>query len=276
MSDRHDDELQIRVAELRAHADLGLEPGGERAMLARLRTRLDNGAGAHGRDRRWPLRPRRAGLLAAITGLLVAGGVATAATGVWNPPLGDDDRGRATASPTDIPADQLRRFGVLRRAATATDRDAATLKALRYLNAGFQGVRTERIRAPQGQPAGRYLIVPVQRWAATGAANALCLFTRDSEGGGIGCWTTAQILSGEAIVLALTASRTVGNSLGGDGDGTLIGLVPDGVTAVSADGGNTRVEAHDNVFVVPMRGNAGSPPNPIWFDADGNEVPQTT
>jgi len=269
-----DDALRSRIAELQAHADLGLEPNGEDAMVGRLRERLASGVPAQPIHRRGLLRPSRAGVLASLTGLLVAGGVATAATGVWNPPLGDSNRGHPTASSTDVPADQLQRFGVLRRLATAADRDAATLKSLSYLNARFEGVRTDRIRAPEGLPADQYLIVPIQRWTATGITDALCLFATDNDGGGTGCWNTTQILAGKAIMLALSPSHTDGSAISA-GRGTLIGLVPDGVTAISAGVGQARVAVHDNVFVAPITGNAGAPPNPTWFDADGNEVPFT-
>ena len=73
-------------------------------------------------------------------------GVAAATTGLWNPPLGDAKRGHPTVASSDVPADQLQNFGVLRRPADSLDRDTLTRRALRDLDGGLEGVRTQRIR----------------------------------------------------------------------------------------------------------------------------------
>lgn len=261
-------------AALRAHADLGLDPAGDRpiadAVLLRRRA-----PGAAVRRSRLPrlLTPVAAGFAA-----LALTAVAAAAIGVWNPSLGDDRRGHPTSGTSDVPAEQLERFGVLRRPANATDRDARTAAALRYLNGRFEGVRVDRIRAVQPAPGGRrYLVVPVER-SDSGVADALCLYAVDREGGGIGCWSTAQVLDGRAQLVALRGAPETGPA-GGDPAGlrpdatraTVIGLVPDGVaTVLTADG--RRAGVHDNVFALSTARPDGAATT--WLDAKGNVVPR--
>lgn len=268
MSDLHDDATNRA---LRTHADLGLDPDGEATITNAL-----IGRGDHRRRARTSPRWRAVLIGAAATVSVV--GVAAAATGLWNPSLGDDQRGHPSAASTDVPAVQLDRFGVLRRAADATDRDATTEHALRYLDSRFEGVRTQRIRAVHGlAPDRRVLIVPVKR-SNDGTADALCLYAVDGEGGGIGCWSTEQALSGQAVLRAVpgvqdNATRSANDlqSLRPSPSGaTTIGLVPDGVAVVAADG--VRADVTDNAYVLPAL--APSAASVTWLDRRGEVIPR--
>lgn len=153
---------------LRAHADLGLDPNRETTIVDAVMRRRDAPQPVT------PVRRRPAVVLAGTLAAISLAGVAAAATGLWNPSLGDDQRGRPTASQSEVPGEQLDRLSILRRPANATDRDATTESALRFLNSRYEGVRTQRIRAAQPAPAGqRYLLVPVER--SDGITDALCL-----------------------------------------------------------------------------------------------------
>ncbi|MEV4422244.1 hypothetical protein AB0L40_20045 [Patulibacter sp. NPDC049589] len=141
---------------------------------------------------------------ASVVVVVAAGGIATAATGVWSPQLGDARRGSPTASATGVPDEQLARLAVLRRPATAGDHGAEVRRALTFISPqGIRGIRTDAVRllapAPAGaRTAGAEVLIPAQR--ANGISDALCLFTVDpTEGGGVGCYSTRQVLEGQAV-----------------------------------------------------------------------------
>jgi hypothetical protein len=264
MSDLNDD----LIVKLRRHGDLGLDLCHDPENACCAEERL------HRSSWRWRGRRRWAVPVVVTATLTVA--TAAAATALWSPTLGDEQRGRPTPSAADVPADQLRRFGVLRRPVGAADRDATTERALRYLDRRFDGVRVQRIRAVD-QDGRRLLIVPVER-AGDGRRDLLCLYAVDIEGGGIGCWTTAQIARGRAVLLALPPARaesprSVRNpeALRPDpGAGVALGLAPDGVDRVAVNGATGRVT--DNVYVLPAW--ALNDPPATWVDEDGEEVPK--
>jgi hypothetical protein len=253
-------------AALLAHADLGLRPDAEHAILDAVSRRVG------GRRRRRRLAAGRLSPVFAVLGTLVVAAGAAAATGLWNPSLGDDDRGRPSASASEVPAEQLERFSILRRPAAAADRDAVTEGALRYLNGRFAGVRTERIRAarPSGSPQ-RLLVVPVER-SDTGIRDALCLYAVEGEGGGIGCWSTSQVLAGQATLTLLPPSDRRGSPADPDSlrpgaaGAVVIGVAPDGVATVAATDG-TRAPVRDNVFAIASRGGGVT-----WLSPDGDVV----
>lgn len=212
-------------------------------------------------------------------GAIVLGGAAvSAATGLWNPPLGNDDAGHASRAYSDVPTDQLARFEVLRRAATDADRDAAAANALRYLDDAFIGVRVERIRAPAGAPADRYLIVPVERSQLAGVDNALCLFAADpaASGGGVGCWSSAEIDRGRATFIELPSASNADPTPGdmdslrpSTANAAVVGLVPDGVARVRL--GPVSAEVNDNFFSLPLpAGESGT--EVVWEDASGTVI----
>lgn len=230
-------------------------------------------ASAGASPRRWWM--KKASVVFGAGAIVLGGAAVSAATGLWNPPLGNDDAGHASRGYSDVPADQLASFEVLRRGATDADRDAAAANALRYLDDAFVGVRVERIRAPAGAPSDRYLIVPVERSELAGVDNALCLFAADpaAAGGGVGCWSSAEIERGHAAFIELpTASST--NPTAGDLDSlrpstanaAVVGLVPDGVARVRLGPVSTAV--NDNFFSLPLPAGA-SAPDVVWEDADG-------
>jgi len=226
--------------------------------------------------RRWWM--KKASVVLGAGAIVLGGAAVSAATGLWNPPLGNDDAGHASRGSSDVPADQLASFEVLRRAATDADRDAAAANALRYLDDAFIGVRVERIRAPAGAPSDRYLIVPVERSELAGVDDALCLFAADpsAAGGGVGCWSSAEIQRGHAALIELpTASST--SPTAGDLDSlrpstanaAVVGLVPDGVARVRL--GPASAAVNDNFFSLPLPAGA-SATDVVWEDADGAAI----
>ena len=252
-------------------------------------------------------RARLSGL--AVTGALTLGGVAAAATTIWQPQLGDARRGYPTASSSAPPADQLADLGVLRRAATAADHGAQSTYALRFLDPSLHGVRTDYVRLLGTQTNGKgFVLVPVQSYGATdGAAppvaDALCLFSQDVEGGGISCFNTQQVLAGRAVMWMLRMARMAPRPLAPSGvtgsqpgglhfrreqlrptttGGVGFGLVPDGVANVKLTNnqGSVTVPVHDNFFQAPFpSGQTGAPSQPNaptleWLDATGNVIPK--
>lgn len=245
----------------------------------------------------------RGGLIAAAC-VVGAGGVATA-SGLWSPTIGDDARGHPTISPSSPPAEQLERFGVLRRAPTEADRGAQSLYALRFQGDAMQGVRTEYIRLLATRPDGRgSVLIPARK--GYGKPDALCLFDQDTDGGGQSCWTTEEVARGAAVIGSWPASPVLPPALPpGDpqaaapreplpdraapqllrrleplapdarraGGGRLSGLVPDGVAAVRIGDANP-VSVHDNFFSAPWTPSpaAGGFGEITWLDADGAVV----
>lgn len=253
-----------------------------------------------------PARPRRrrlrAGLLA--FGAIAVTGTALAVTGAWNPQVGNDRRGHPTISGSAVPGDQLAHFGVLRRPATDADRGAKVRYALRYLDArSFAGVRTDAVRLVSTEGNG-YVLIPTEEAtlggeaAAAGAPpdNSLCLFAIDStDGGGLGCWSTEQILAGRALLFSmkmapLTAAERAAMQKAAKeahgkafsvpgvrprttGEATIAGLVPDGVAAVEAGAARVRVPVANNFFAAHVtEGGVGSAPYVRWLDGDGKDV----
>ena len=271
MSTPHDDPIDRA---LRAHADLGLDLDRGPAIVDAVGRRVaGTRSGSPGVARR---------LTTVIVGAAVtvsAAGAAAAATGLWSPSLGDDHRGHPTVATSDVPAKQLQHFGVLRRPADDTDRDAITQGALRELDTSFQGVRTQRIRAVHGRAADRrYLIVPVER-SGSGAQDALCLYAVDEEGGGVSCWSTQQLLHGAAVLVALPSTAHARPRSASDpqslrpttAGAVAIGLVPDGVETVVSSTGE-RAEVHDNAYTLTTE--APGRTSVTWLDSHGREVPQ--
>jgi len=223
-----------------------------------------------GSERR--LRPRRWGIgrapLVALA-ILGIGGSALAATHPWSPTLGDDRRGRAVASASAPPAEQMGLLGVLRRDARPSDRDAETRAALRYIGPQADGVRTDHIRKLEGQAATATL-VPARSWSPAAGqvviANPLCVEVPDTKGAAKSCWSTQDVRGGRAY---------------GELGSVVYGLVPDGVdTIVVSFGAKTVVgQANDNFFAVDGPASAagsepvGAAPTAIgWLDEDGTSI----
>ncbi|MDO9354056.1 MAG: hypothetical protein Q7T55_10190 [Solirubrobacteraceae bacterium] len=123
-----------------------------------------------GRGDRGPRPKRRRRLhgrglaLAIVASLLGASGVAVAAQQIlWSPPLGNERSGRAKASATEVPADMLRAFAVMRRPQTDVDRGAGSRFAL-TMNGKGSVIRTNGVRRlATGLGGGAIVLVPFER-----------------------------------------------------------------------------------------------------------------
>lgn len=246
----------------------------------------------------------------AAAGALSLGGAAAVAATIWQPQLGSDRIGHPSASTSAPTAAQLAHLGVLRRGASAADHGAQSTYALRWLNPSLHGVRVDYVRLLGIQPDGKgFVLVPVQYFVPTGTENALCLFSQDSEAGGMSCFTTEQLLSGQAIMATerVTMVKTTSGPLPAgsrppvtmpDGSpglvrpvatlagGRFFGLVPDGVASVRVSNAiaSVTVPVHDNFFQSPMptdAAHAAQEPQPVdkptfeWLDGSGAEMPKT-
>lgn len=244
-----------------------------------------------------------------VVGVLAVGGAATATTSIWSPQVGDERRGHPTLSASAVPEAQAEHFGVLRREATAADHGKQVRYALRFLDRKFRGIRTDSVRllhvGTPGSPvdAGQILVPTVRK---DGIRDPLCLFSIDpADGGGLSCWSTEQILAGEAtngmlhedqpkrgsaeakaqrraILRATRAAKRRGetsvvmppSARPKTGEGRVNGLVPDGVARVVWRRGHETqtIVVRDNYYGVSstVRVNGPRPEATIdWLDADG-------
>ena len=166
-------------------------------------------------------RGRRARFVALGTAaILGAGGVATAATGLWNPQIGDGSDAPSIARDAP-PQAQLDALGVLRRPQADADRgenSEYTLKFFGYL----RGVRVDYVRLLGTEAGGAgYVLVPAasegtsdavklrdlkarrEGYATTPSpSDPLCLFGRDpsGSGGGVNCFSLKEVLDGRAVI----------------------------------------------------------------------------
>lgn len=242
-------------------------------------------------------RRRRARFVALSTAAIVGvGGVATAATGLWNPQIGDGSDAPSIARDAP-PQAQLNALGVLRRPQTDADRSENSEYTLRFFG-GLRGVRLDYVRllGTEADGAG-YVLVPaaydgtdglrarsraLKAQRDSGAADAppenplsatkdpLCLFARDpsGSGGGVNCFTLQQILDGRA---------TMGRSPA-RGPLTQFGLVADNVAQVRAGEPPTApvVDVRDNFFEVTTPIAEGSEPTALYFlDGNGRAIMRT-
>jgi hypothetical protein len=237
-----------------------------------------------------PMRRRRRLRFAALgsVAVLAAGGVATAATSLWHPQIGDGSKPSSIAHDAP-PRDQLDALGVLRRAQTDADRSQNSEYTLKFLG-DLRGIRLDYVRLLGTQKGGAaYVLVPaasegtggiaarlraLKARAAGGVAPAplkdpLCLFGRDSaDGGGVTCFSLQEIRDGRAVM---------GMSQG-HGPLTQYGLVPDGVASVRLGSAADApvVDVHDNFFQVTTPvGHAASTFGRVtlhFLAGDGREV----
>ncbi len=235
-------------------------------------------------------RGRRARFVALGTAAIVGvGGVATAATGLWNPQIGDGSDTPSIARDAP-PQAQLDALGVLRRPQTAADRGENSEYTLKYFGS-LRGVRLDYVRLLGTEAGGAgYVLVPAASEGASSAAarlrelkaqhdgqtppapqtNPLCLFARDpsGSGGGVKCVSLQQVLDGRAVMGRSPARGPL----------TQFGLVADNVAQVrSGDGPTARVvDVRDNFFEITTPVAEGSEPSALHFlDADGREVMRT-
>jgi hypothetical protein len=275
-------------------------------LLPTLASALEAAAARHARRR---ARARRIGLPAlGVVGVLVVGGAATAATGIWSPQVGDERRGTPRIAASTVPKAQYDHFAVLRREPNAADRGPEARNALTFLSPKFDGIRTESVRflAPGDDVVGAVILVPVER--AHGARDALCLFVTDPvDGGGVGCASTAKAIAGELSLGMAVPDRPLPGSpeerdrkrewerakraAKARGETAiplprssivaqrLVGVVPDGVVRVAWRNGTTTITADvaENAYMIaiddPNVGIARS--TLVWLDAEGRTVRET-
>jgi hypothetical protein len=103
-------------------------------------------------------------VLALVASVVGAGGVAYAAQQIlWQPDLGNDRSGRATATASALPSDMLKAFAVLRRPQTENDRGAGSQFAL-SMNGKGAVIRTNAVRRlATGLNGGAIVLVPYER-----------------------------------------------------------------------------------------------------------------
>ena len=234
-------------------------------------------------------RQRRRRFVALGTAALVGvGGVATAATGLWSPQIGD--RSDTPSIARDAPPQaQLDALGILRRPQTDADRGDSSEYTLRFFGY-LRGVRLDYVRLLGTEAGGAgYVLVPAASEGASDAAklrelkaqhdgraapvplkDPLCLFARDpgGSGGRLKCASLQQVLGGRGVI---------GRSPAG-GPLTRFGLVADDVAQVRAgDGAAARVvDVRDNFFEITTPIAKGSEPTALYFlDADGREIMRT-
>jgi hypothetical protein len=246
------------------------------------------------RRARKPARPRRSrgvrGAVALLAALAVAG-TAVAATSGWPPILGNgSDAIRPAQSP--VPGDQSAALSVLRRPQTDADRGPDVQATLKSLPSGGEshGVRLDAVRRLAGGPTPGLAVIlaPQERFgqdppgpAGPRVKDALCVLYPSGprtvaggqiSGAAVSCWTTREVLAGNAKGLAPAGDNW-----------HFYGLVPDGVARVAItrhDGTTAQATVRDNFFDIP--GPDGKDPNDVraanpegparWLDADGNAV----
>jgi hypothetical protein len=242
-------------------------------------------------------RGRRARFVALCTAAIVGvGGVATAATGLWNPQIGDGSDAPSVARDAP-PQAQLDALGVLRRPQTDADRGENSEYTLKFFGS-LRGVRLAYVRLLGTEAGGAgYVLVPAasegtdgvparlralkaQHDAGAGGVppkdslsatkDPLCLFARDpsGSGGGVNCFSLQQVLDGRA---------TMGRSPA-HGPLTQFGLVADNVAQVRAGNGPTApvVDVRDNFFEITTPIAEDSEPTALHFlDGDGREIRRT-
>jgi hypothetical protein len=161
--------------------------------------------------------------------------------------------------PVNPPAEQLSRYGVLRRSPTPADRDALRTLTSQMAPEDIPDVRERYVRA-----VGSGLILYSLPYAIGNAAiltgdareNPLCLYAVSDAWD---CWNEDQLEAGASF--AAGARR--------------IGLVPDGVASVTVRAGDGRDysgRVHDNVYVIAVPRRQGVAQNVrgvTWRDANG-------
>jgi hypothetical protein len=248
----------------------------------------------------WWRRPRALALFA-----VGAAGLATPAiarvSGIWAPDASPRPHARTTAtglsciqpgqpptapgSVTTAPAspELTRILSVLRRPATGQDR--IPVHGLPVTLMSVVGVNPAAIRFVGSAGGHRFFVVPnlgprprpalpehclermtpAERHAYTAAPRTtgqpqLCVV--EATGGG-GCGATASDVRSRGVQLSLAL---------GNGDSTVVGLVPDGVTAVTLSYGSSQrtFAVHDNFFSYVIALAPGqSPTSTVWHLTDG-------
>lgn len=263
----------------------------ERMLAAAAADRIEQSAASSRRSRSRFSVPRIAAVALVATAFT---GTAMAATGVWNPSIGDQANTPSPAiSATPVPAAMAEALGAFRRAPDAQDHGPAVEATLSTLGGRFaDGIRPDSVRYLGDDASGEAMVlVSAERSLFTsgdavsvfGSGEPACVVVPNSGEGGEAvpmCFGLDKILAGEAEVLIDSADHL---------SGEVWGLVPDGVASVTARFGDDavhQVPVTDNHFVYRW----GNPQahlikeslvywtsrskDTVWRDAEGNVVPQ--
>lgn len=219
--------------------------------------------------------PRLVGVAAAC---LAIGGTAMAATGVWDPPLGNKEY-PGTASDSPVPAALVEQLGVLGREQTAQDR-SAEVEATLAGNGLPEGVRLESVRylGPGENGEATVLFSGVAASSLeTDGEEPVCVARPfpDAAAPLTLCFGLSRLESGMAIAVYLDLPTHRGLALG---------IVPDGVATVTAEFGSAppvTVPIENNYWELALSGAELSNSNgdagverTVWRDAEGNVIPQ--
>jgi hypothetical protein len=265
------------------------------AVLPELERSLAAGAAGQNRSSRLSAIRGRAGRVAAIGATCLAfGGTAMAATGVWNPGIGDKapNTPPPAVSTTAVPAAMAESVGAFRRAPNAQDHGPAVEATLSTLGSQFaDGIRPDSVRYLEENASGEAtILLSSERSIFTsgkgmrlfGSGEPACVVIPDGGEAVPTCFGLDKILAGEAVSQLERIDHLTGKAWG---------LVPDGVASVTArfgDGTIHQIPVTDNHFVYrwgnpeanPLGGEVSlvSWTTPsigiVWHDADGNVVPQ--
>jgi hypothetical protein len=212
-----------------------------------------------------------------------------AATGVWDPGIGDQAlSGAPSISHSPVPANATEALGVLRRPPRARDHGTQVRRTLHEISkVVVEGVRPESVRylasAAHGFTAlhGEATILlsahfhsPSSGGRFTRHGDFLCVF-RPLLPGPHGsdessCFALSDILTGKALATVVFL----------DSPGFVItyGLVPDGVTSVTAQyrkGPNRQVAVANNYFEIDTRGQrTRRPQRLVWHGGGGAVISQ--
>jgi hypothetical protein len=274
------------------------------AVLPELERSLAAGAAAQTRGSRFGAMRQAASVravrVAAIGATCLAfGGTAMAATGVWNPSIGDQANTPSPAiSATPVPAAMAEALGAFRRAPDAQDHGPAVEATLSTLGGRFaDGIRPDSVRYLGDDASGEAMIlVSAEHSLFTsgdavnyfGSGEPACVVVPSSGEGGEAapmCFGLDKILAGDAEV------QIEGTDHGETLSGEAWGLVPDGVASVTArfgDGAVHQVPVTDNHFVYRWGNTQANQvdreqflvfstrhsKDTVWRDAAGNVVPQ--
>lgn len=214
------------------------------------------------------------------TATVAIGGTAFAATMPWRPDIGDERRGRVTASATPVPSDQSAALSVLRRSQTPDDRGARVRDALSQLSGReLGGARTADVRLLDQGPESLTLLVPVERSGTDGRSadgeafsrDVLCLFEVTDAGAAQRCGDVDALKAGD-ITVVTSSDRNIAVA---NASFQLAGLVPDGVATVEIatdDSRTFRGTARNNAYVVTGVGPIPAIRAARWFNDAGDRI----
>jgi hypothetical protein len=225
--------------------------------------------------RRWMPRVATTGLA-----VLAMGGTALAATGVWNPIVGNPE-GTATTSDTPSPTVLTQQLGILRRPQSDADHSPAVEASLRGYDLP-DGLRPSSVRYVGPGAAGEATIVFTgEQSHEFGAEQPVCLIRPWNGFRAVSfCFSAGELESGRAYSTVLENHGQV------DEVGLSAGLVPDGVATVTAhfaQAPDVTVPVEDNFWELEQQGaeTQGTDAHPeafvyatTWNDAEGNVIPQ--